>query len=321
MLNGCDADVGAPAGPLVNTPPASRKGDEIVVAGQMFHTGTRVVLWNDAGGLSGYAPAPKPLSPREPPIPGFQFAPRNTPAPPGSPTTRPVDLQNPDLATLQKIVDQFVLHYDGSGVADRCFSTLQRRGLSVHFMLDLDGTIYQAIDLSERAFHATTSNNRSVGIEISNIGAFPAASSPPQMSQWYVADPPERGGLMRIVVPSRPEYPAPVWRDPDFIPRPARNAPVTGVIQRESLKQYDFTPQQYAALAKLTAALCRIFPNMPCDYPRDAQGQLVREKLGAEELAKYRGILGHFHVQANKNDPGPAMQWDKIIHEARSHLH
>ncbi|MGD0411615.1 MAG: hypothetical protein ABSC18_07900, partial [Verrucomicrobiota bacterium] len=31
-----------------------RRGDEIVVAGQLFHTGTRVVLWTDPGGFDAY---------------------------------------------------------------------------------------------------------------------------------------------------------------------------------------------------------------------------------------------------------------------------
>src|SRR6201999_2967822 len=31
-----------------------RKGDEIVAAGQFFHTGTRVVLWMDPGGYDAY---------------------------------------------------------------------------------------------------------------------------------------------------------------------------------------------------------------------------------------------------------------------------
>src|ERR1700733_4414100 len=31
-----------------------RKGDEIVVAGQFFHTGTPVVLWMDPGGYDAY---------------------------------------------------------------------------------------------------------------------------------------------------------------------------------------------------------------------------------------------------------------------------
>src|SRR5215471_21865816 len=32
----------------------SRRGDEIVVAGQFFHTGTPVVLWMDPGGYDAY---------------------------------------------------------------------------------------------------------------------------------------------------------------------------------------------------------------------------------------------------------------------------
>src|SRR5438067_6214282 len=31
-----------------------RRGDEIVVAGQLFHTGTRVVTWIDPGGYDAY---------------------------------------------------------------------------------------------------------------------------------------------------------------------------------------------------------------------------------------------------------------------------
>src|SRR5712692_9890631 len=34
--------------------PAPRRGDEIVVAGQFFHTGTKVVLWMDPGGYDAY---------------------------------------------------------------------------------------------------------------------------------------------------------------------------------------------------------------------------------------------------------------------------
>jgi len=38
----------------------------------------------------------------------------------------------------------------------QCFKVLHdHRDLSVHFMLDLDGTIYQTLDLKERAWHAT----------------------------------------------------------------------------------------------------------------------------------------------------------------------
>jgi len=104
------------------------------------------------------------------------------------------------------------------------------------------------------------------------------------------------------------------------VARPKRPEPVRGVIQGKDLLQYDFTPEQYAALAKLTAALCKIFPNLACDYPRDASGQLVRSKLPDDELKTYRGLLGHYHVQTDKIDPGPAFQWDWLIGEARKYL-
>jgi N-acetyl-anhydromuramyl-L-alanine amidase AmpD len=35
------------------------------------------------------------------------------------------------------------------------------------------------------------------------------------------------------------------------------------------------------------------------------------------ELNAYQGVLGHFHIQTNKTDPGPAFQWDTVIENAR----
>jgi N-acetyl-anhydromuramyl-L-alanine amidase AmpD len=45
----------------------------------------------------------------------------------------------------------------------------------------------------------------------------------------------------------------------------------------------------------------------------DAQGHLIPRKLPAEELKNYQGVLGHYHIQTNKTDPGPAFDWDRII--------
>lgn len=68
-----------------------------------------------------------------------------------------------------KRVSLFVLHWDGCTSAQQCFHVLLDRGLSVHLMLDGDGTVYQALDLAEaRAWHAGRYNERSVGVEIQN---------------------------------------------------------------------------------------------------------------------------------------------------------
>ena len=92
---------------------------------------------------------------------------------------------------------------------------------------------------------------------------------------------------------------------------------MTGVINGHRVAQYDFTPEQYAALIKLTAALHRIFPRLRLDYPRDIRGRVLPDKLPDTTLDRFHGILGHWHIQANKVDPGPAFQWDTLIDGAR----
>jgi N-acetyl-anhydromuramyl-L-alanine amidase AmpD len=42
--------------------------------------------------------------------------------------------------------------------------------------------------------------------------------------------------------------------------------------------------------------------------------------LEGDALANYKGVMGHFHVQRNKSDPGPAMQWDYLLENARKLL-
>ncbi|HEX4121209.1 MAG TPA: peptidoglycan recognition family protein, partial [Verrucomicrobiae bacterium] len=217
-----------------------------------------------------------------------------------------------DLPTLQSNIDQFVLHFDVAGVSRSCFNTLQdHRDLSVHFMCDLDGTIYQTLDLKERARHATIANNRSIGIEIANMGSYRVTEKNP-LAQWYKKEP---NGRTVITIPER--YGPHPERTPHFVGRPARREMVVGEVQGAQLQQYDFTPQQYKALVRLTASLCTIFPRITCDYPREADGKLMTHKIPAEELQNYHGVLGHYHVQTNKVDPGPALQWDYLIGEAR----
>ena len=107
-------------------------------------------------------------------------------------------------------------------------------------------------------------------------------------------------------------------RTPHFAGHPARRESIAGEIQGKVRHQYDYTPQQYAALAKLTATICAIFPKINCDYPREADGKLMTHKIPAAELEHYQGVLGHYHIQTDKEDPGPALQWDYVIDEARS---
>ena len=276
LLASCRA---APSAAPRERPP----GDEIVVCGQRFHIGTPVVTWDQYPGRSFYDK-------------GECFV--------GGPR---------ELDALRAQVDQFVLHFDVCGVSSSCYEVLLQRKLSVQFLLDVDGTLYQTMDLKERAWHATKSNARSIGVEIANLGAYPPGKGQ-ILDQWYAddADGP-------YLVPQKRLGDAGI-RTTGFVARPARWQKVVGETQGEELEQYDFTIEQYAALEKLAAGLCRVFPRLEPEAPRDADGSVARAVLSDEAWQQFHGILGHYHVQLNKTDPGPAFDWEPFLARVREQL-
>lgn len=283
-----------------------RRGDEIAIAGRLFHTGAPVVLWTDPGGYDAYRTERRFVPPDE-----AAWRPDQGPPTPNRYGRREIAGGGDSLEALRRHVDQFVIHYDAAGTSRQCFKILHDlRGLSVHFMIDVDGTIYQSLDVKERAWHATIANDRSVGVEIAQIGAYPPEKAG-VLGQWYARD--TRG--TRLTIPS--------WqgdggiRTPGFTARPARPLPVAGDVQGEWLIQYDFTPEQYESLAKLTATLCEVLPAIRCDFPRGDDGDVLRRAMTPEEFAAFRGLLGHWHVQENKVDPGPAFDWERVVREAQ----
>ncbi len=298
VLAGCSSVPDTPKAPRAQ-PSRPAPGQEIIVAGERIPAGTRVVTWLEPRGYNAYA-GRGPFSQRRNSLPVAE--------------QQRIARRGWTRASLAKVVDQFVLHYDACGLSRICFDVLQKRQLSVHFLLDIDGTIYQTIDLKERAAHATTSNDRSIGIEIANIGAFPPGAAQP-LDQWYRRTP---DGRTHLTIPARIANPGVLT--PNFRGRPARPGPIAGSVHQQSLLQYDLTPEQYAALTKLTAALCRTFPKLRAEIPRDRSGRVLMRKLPDAELARYRGVLGHFHLQENKVDPGPAFQWERFITDVRAQL-
>ena len=171
-------------------------------------------------------------------------------------------------------------------------------------MLDLDGTIYQTLDVKERAWHATIANTRSIGIEIANIGAYPVNGTNP-FSEWYSTN---KEGEISLIIPENSGI-----RTPNFKSGPIRQYLVNGTIQGQYLSQYDLTPQQYNALPKLIAALVKIFPKLKPQFPTDKDGNVINHALNQTEFEEFSGILGHYHIQTNKIDPGPAFQWERIL--------
>lgn len=292
------------------TAPAGRDLPSAIEAcGTSFDIGTRVVRWHEPGGYDAYQRG-KRFTTEDPPDGKLRY----TPLRGGLPEAIAASAARGGLSLrdLQQVVHQFVLHFDVCGTSRQCFKVLQDvRSLSVHFLLDVDGTIYQTLDLREKAHHATYANDFSVGVEIAHPGTFAQPLSA-DMRRWYEQD--AQGWRMKF----------PAWmtetgvRTRDFVPRPDRPEFVSGTIHGKTYHQFDFTKQQYAALARLCAGLSRLLPRIRLDAPRDANGQIVQHVLPEAELRAFDGIVGHFHVQQNKTDPGPALQWERVLREARA---
>ena len=298
--------------PLHPGDPLPRLGDEIMVCGKLFHTGTPIVLWTDPGGYDAYRldlrfPAETGKRKKQPEGPRYGSLRRSLP----DALKAKVIANRLSVSDLAQQVQQFVLHYDVCGTSRQCFKILQdMRGLSVHFMLDVDGTIYQTLDLKERAWHAGKANDRSVGVEIAHIGAYPAPDAK-VLTSWYLGEDGQKG----IHFPDWMKETGVRGAGPY---RPAHKGILHGKIQGRELWQYDFTEAQYRALAHLVATLNRLLPSIRLDYPRGKDGKLLTKALSSEALKTFKGVLGHYHVTTRKTDPGPAMNWDRLMRDARA---
>ena len=126
------------------TPPGverARRGDEIMVCGRLFRTGTPVVLWTDPGGYDAYRVERRfsPWTNASWEVTAAASKDLDTPNRYGLRKDRLSESELErvrgggwDLPLLQRGVDQFVLHYDVCGTSAQCFKILHdMRGLSV----------------------------------------------------------------------------------------------------------------------------------------------------------------------------------------------
>lgn len=294
--------------------PLPRCGDEIVVCGQLFHTGAPVVLWTDPGGYDAYRVECCFSDDARPSNPVSDWPVRYGSLRGGLPddVLQRVRAAGWRLEDLQQHVDLFVMHYDACGTSRRCFEVLQdRRGLSVHFLLDLDGTIYQTLDLKERAWHAGAGNDRSIGVEIANMGAY---EDPAALDPWYEVD---AAGRAWLTFPD--DYGPTGIRNAEAPLRPTRDELIVGHIHERTLHQYDLTDAQYESLGKLVATVHAALPRIALDVPRDAAGRPVRRVLEPDELDAFSGLIGHYHLTEQKVDPGPAFDWRRVLTDASRH--
>jgi len=257
---------------------------ELIIGGQIFKIDAPVQNWRKSGwdatspyciptktdpaprclpagaGQYPYCPPPQPYTQRYAVRPSLRSVPKSN------------NGMNASYDAVKAVVKQFVIHHDGCSSADMCFSVLQNeRALSVHFLLDNDGTIFQTIDLALMAYHASDWNLYSIGIELCNRGdAF-------NVPNYYDGG---RFGPKRDIKPVR--------------------------INGNTLKAFDYTPAQKESFSQLCRELLRLLPNLPAEYPQSSPGEPLWDTMKDAPIKResYAGYVGHYHINTQKWDPG-----------------
>tara|TARA_B100000085_G_C18487855_1_gene490040 strand:- start:650 stop:1165 length:516 start_codon:yes stop_codon:yes gene_type:complete len=145
---------------------------------------------------------------------------------------------------------------------------LNKRGASVHFLIDNDGTIYQTLDLQHAAWHAGSArtNRPSVGVEISNAYY-------PKYQDWYVKN--------------------------GYGERPIKD----GIwVHGTKLDPFlGFYPKQIEALKALWKAIHGA-TDIPYETPIKQNGNTETKYVQDVAYGSFSGFVSHYHVSKNKID-------------------
>jgi N-acetyl-anhydromuramyl-L-alanine amidase AmpD len=188
------------------------------------------------------------------------------------------------LTTLEQLQDHVrgvLIHTDITPDAAGCYRVLVHRGLSTHFMVDWNGVIYQGTDPVKQAKHGGGAENtlqytnfQTIGIDMNCMLVNLSGDTAPSFSR----------GKRRIF---------------------------EGTINGSRWRGLGYTDAQYDALVKLLRALKQRFTKIQLLPPIGPDKQVMQEQTEID-LDKC-GIFGHFHVNAQKADPGPGFEWQRLI--------
>ena len=181
----------------------------------------------------------------------------------------------------------FTNHWDVCLSSEACARVLNRRGVSIHFNIDNDGTIYQLLDTQHGAWQAGHwyGNKHGIGVEISN--AFYT-----KYQGWY-----EKNG---------------------FGPRPVV-AKGDAVVHGQGLQEHlGFYPIKIEALKKLWKAL-HLGLDIPLDFPKNADGSLCTTVHPDVTGGTFKGFNNHYNFTRKKIDCA-GLPLDELLKEVKEDL-
>ena len=166
-------------------------------------------------------------------------------------------------------------------------NVIAKRGISIHFGIDNDGTIYQLLDTQHAAWQAGGRkwNHESIGVEVAN--AFY-----PKYQSWY-----ERKG---------------------FGSRPVNSAGSVKCHGRGLEEHLGFYDVQVDALKALWKALHKGL-GIPLQCPTDSSGELITTVDKECERSKFSGFINHYNLTKRKIDCA-GLDLVTLLKECRSEI-
>ena len=181
----------------------------------------------------------------------------------------------------------FTVHWDVCLSSESMARVINRRGISIHFGIDNDGTIYQLLDTQHGAYQAGHwyGNKHGIGLEIAN--AFY-----PKYQGWYE----------RHVGEPRPVI-----------------AKGEAVVHGRGLQEHlGFYPIQIEALKKLMKAI-HLGLDIPLEYPQNRDGSLCTTVHPDVTGGTFKGFNNHYNFTKKKIDCA-GLPLDELIKEVKEDL-
>ena len=164
-------------------------------------------------------------------------------------------------------INSFVNHWDVCLNSKSCAKVLNNRGLSVHFLIDNDGTIYQLCDINHMCFHAGGKVNKSsIGVEIANAYY-------PKYQSWYV----KKGFGERPIISGE-------------------------TVHGRKMKDFTgFYPVQLEALKALWKSINEGV-GLPLECPVDENEKMLKKVDSRCARGSFKGFINHYHITSKKID-------------------
>ena len=178
----------------------------------------------------------------------------------------------------------FVNHWDVCLNSKSMAKVIQKRGISIHFGIDNDGTIYQLLDTQHAAWQAGGRrwNHDSIGVEISNAYY-------PKYQSWYVKN--------------------------GFGERPLIRKGDVKCHGRSLGEHLGFYDVQKEALKALWSAISNGL-DIPLECPLDNKGNHINTVDPECKSSSFSGFINHFNLTERKVDCA-GLDMVKLLDEAK----